>query len=87
MDVQDNYGGNTPTVDLEEYRKAVGQKPATSGYIAPYYPQPHPCPSCGRCPTCGRGNYWPVYPTQPGITWTVPMIYPNGTTVVCNSNL
>lgn len=28
--------------------------------VGSIYPQPQPCPTCGRCPTCGGGPvFWP----------------------------
>jgi hypothetical protein len=43
------------------------------------YPQPQPCPHCGRCPTCGRSgwNQW-QYPTVTP-QWQFP-------TVTCGSD-
>lgn len=39
----------------------------------PYYPQPQPCPTCGRCPTCGQYQLFPPpiwsYPLTCVVTW------------------
>lgn len=66
---------------LDHYRELFQEKKMPTGDPTVF----NTCPSCGYCPHCGRGHYaapmYPLYPqpwvnpwpTQPYITWQVPM--------------
>lgn len=41
-----------------------------SGFLPQtYFPQAHPCPTCGSCPTCGRAARRVITYGYPGYYW------------------
>lgn len=75
-------GGSNATDDLKKLQEqwnngqfqqipnqSTGIGGSFTGLPQTYFPQPHPCPTCGSCPTCGRAPRRVYAYGYPGYYW------------------